>query len=525
MAKIFTKLNVGDTVATSGTRVFKKLTTATDYGDAGLYDANNNLVASWDTLVNTYGMDVEKDYTSSTYETDTACPYYVLTNNSELANGVKIVLGDVSYIGNYAFSSCINLVSIIATDGVTVIGQMAFAECQKLKTFSIPDSVTILSSDAFAQCIGLLNVNIGKGLSSIALGIYDNIGTFDGCDSLSGIWVDEQNQYYSSDKQGVLYDKNKTALMKAPAQIIGRCDIPSSVTNIYPYAFAYCTRLTDVTISGTPSIKNCAFRDCTGLAQISLGSSVSIGTAAFYNCSSLTELTIPDTITSIEPKAFSGCASIKTMVIPDSATGSFSSGKGEFDVTERNEELFENCTSLVSVTLGKGIWIITNSTFNGCTSLATVNLPDNIQDIYKNAFADCPNLQYAFYGNNDKYLGNESNPYLALISLTDKTLTNYNIHADTKLLAQGSFDGCTATNITIPDGIMRIDESLFRGCTAMVSIILPATIVFIGWLAFDGCKNLKNVYYRGTEEQWGSINLRDGNNYLTDAIIYYNYVD
>lgn len=46
-------------------------------------------------MVNTYGMDVTKAYTMETYRTDTASPYYILTNNDALSNGVKLVVGDI----------------------------------------------------------------------------------------------------------------------------------------------------------------------------------------------------------------------------------------------------------------------------------------------------------------------------------------------------------------------------------------------------------------------------------------------
>jgi len=36
---------------------------------------------------------------------------------------------------------------------------------------------------------------------------------------------------------------------------------------------------------------------------------------------------------------------------------------------------------------------------------------------------------------------------------------------------------------------------------------------------------LKDVFYSGTEEEWGNISIDEGNNYLTNANIHYNYTE
>lgn len=145
--------------------------------EAGLYDVNDNLVASWDTLVNTYGMDVEKDYTASTYKTDTASPYYVLTNYSELSAGEKIIIADgVDYIGTDAFYKCSSLTSITVPNGVT-IGDWAFEACSSLTNFSVLGAMTAIGGHTFFGCNALAGVHItdvAAWCSSIFRTNYDN---------------------------------------------------------------------------------------------------------------------------------------------------------------------------------------------------------------------------------------------------------------------------------------------------------------------------------------------------------------
>ena len=39
----------------------------------------------------------------------------------------------------------------------------------------------------------------------------------------------------------------------------------------------------------------------------------------------------------------------------------------------------------------------------------------------------------------------------------------------------------------IPDGVIEIDESAFRGCTSLTSIDIPNSVTKIGEFAFKGC--------------------------------------
>ena len=46
---------------------------------------------------------------------------------------------------------------------------------------------------------------------------------------------------------------------------------------------------------------------------------------------------------------------------------------------------------------------------------------------------------------------------------------------------------------TIPVGVETIEPEMFRGNTALVEIIIPSTVHFIGMHAFDGCTSLKDI--------------------------------
>jgi len=103
------------------------------------------------------------------------------------------------------------------------------------------------------------------------------------CTGMSAVWVDAANPSYSSDANGILFNKDKTKLLCCPDAYTGEYTIPDSVTTIGNYAFSGCGSLTGVTLPD-------------GITSIS--------EAAFYGCGSLTSIKIPVSVTSIGKYAF-----------------------------------------------------------------------------------------------------------------------------------------------------------------------------------------------------------------------------
>ncbi len=104
--------------------------------EPGLYDSNDNLIATWSELVNDYGMDISYPYNRSLesdgYTKIPTSPYCVFSSNPELAVGTKLIVGYGTTIGTYAFADCDNLKSIYLPDTITSIGQFAFRTCDSL---------------------------------------------------------------------------------------------------------------------------------------------------------------------------------------------------------------------------------------------------------------------------------------------------------------------------------------------------------------------------------------------------------
>lgn len=255
MSILFTKLNTGNIAVSASGKVFRKLSPTGAAPEAGLYDADGNLLADWDTLLDTYGLDCSLTCTLSNYKTKTGSGYYLLTNYFAQMTGLKLVIGDVTTIGNYNFYNCDGLTSVVFSDSVTAIGSNAFGHCDTLESVTFGSQVQSIGNYAFYNCVVLPKVHIPANVTTI--GNY----AFGNC----------------------------TALTEA---IVG-----NGVITVGNNAFYGCTNLVDLTLgSAVTSIGDSAFGMNIRLPSLVIPASVlSIGYRAFYKSNALASVTFENT--------------------------------------------------------------------------------------------------------------------------------------------------------------------------------------------------------------------------------------
>ncbi len=431
-----------------------------------------------------------------------------------------------NYMGYYAYRQDIK--TVVIENGIERIGYEAFYQCKALTAITIPESVTSIDERAFLYCESLTSITIPEGVTSIG------VNAFAMCKSLISINVDEDNTAYSSDADGVLFNKDKTVLVcypcgkteeeyTIPATVTAVGDnafvtcesltsitIPEGVTSIGEYAFLYCESLTSITIpEGVTSLAEGVFTCCESLESIAIPESVtSIDIYAFDRCTSLTSITIPESVTSIDMYAFSCCESLTSVTISES-------------VTSLAEGIFYACTALKSVTIPESVTSIGVGTFTLCESLTSITIPESVTSIGKYAFYYCTSLTDVYYG------GSEAQWNEIAVGENNESLTNATIHfvpeadivdsgvcgddltwtldAEGTLTVSGTGDmydfdwsgpwgeNSEIKSVVISDGATSIGENAFSYCTGITSVSIPASVSSIGFNAFSNCSALTSV--------------------------------
>ncbi len=400
------------------------------------------------TISGTGGMWTDYEYTNTSWYSNRSSVKKVVIQNGVTSIGygafkyctnlTSVVIPDsVTSIGDSAFSHCESLTSVIIPDSVTSIGNSAFEGCSSLTSVAIPDSVTSIGNSAFANCSSLVSVVIPDSVTSIS---YD---AFYGCSTLESITVDKNNNEYSNDKYGVLFNKDKTTLIQYPTgNKRTSYAIPNSVTSICAWAFYDCYNLTSVTIpNSVTNIDHFAFCNCSSLISVEIPDSVtSIGMGVFIGCSSIISVTIPDNGISIDVGAFSGCSSLISVTIPENADilGQFFFGCDSLTtitVDEKNDglssdmygvlfnkdksELFKYPAGNKRTTyiVPNGVTYISEQAFANCEYLTSITIPNSVTYIDYYAFGNCSNLENVYFTGseeewNEIYIEDENYPLL-----------------------------------------------------------------------------------------------------------------
>ncbi|MBQ8764294.1 MAG: leucine-rich repeat protein [Clostridia bacterium] len=211
------------------------------------------------------------------------------------------------------FTTTDNLTGVTIPDTVKYLKYDTFSGCSKLKSVDIPDSVEYIGSSVFRNCTALETLNIGKSVEYID----DNAFRDEKGLGLKEITVDPENQYFSSEN-GVLYNKDKTVLIKYPTSNERKVfEIPEGVETIGDDSFKNCKSIRKVILpTTTKTIENGAFTSATNLDEVVLNEGLTTVLGGFGG-SGIRTIRFPESVTKV-----SGLASTKLryIVVPEGVT-------------------------------------------------------------------------------------------------------------------------------------------------------------------------------------------------------------
>lgn len=408
------------------------------------------------------------------------------------------VPGSVSSFGDFIFSSCDNLETVTFLDGITTIPRYMFNYCRKLATVNLPSSLLSIEIAAFADCTSLESITLPEGLERLGQSggsVFRGSGilsisipstvtdisneTFWNCQQLQSIEVSSANTVFSS-LNGVLFNKEQTALLKYPAAKSGPYVIPNGVIDLPDSAFAGCKELTAITIPyGVTEISDSFFSGCEKLLSIDLPNSVTrIGHWSFYGCTALETISIAASVVDIYgASSFQGCTGIVSFSV-DSANPNYTSEDGV---------LFnKNQTELIMCPARKA----GDYTIPAAVSTIDYYYSFLYCDELKNIFVHPSN---AIYQSIDGVVFNESETEL-LIFPRGRSGT-YVVPAGVVTLGSNSFlSSRNLTRVVIPEGVTTIERGVFLGCRGLEEVVIPKSVRTIGIQAFDGARSLEVIF-------------------------------
>jgi len=412
-----------------------------------------------------------KDENYNTYSGEVCIPSKVSNSEQEY---------NVVSIGDDAFQSCSGLASIEIPSGLLTIGDYAFANCSGLTSIEIPNSVTSIAEYAFWGCTGLTSVRIPGDVTSIGLAAFsatlitsitversepfnltDNI-----CDSQNAtlyVPYGTRDAYIAAGWTTDFF-KGGVVEMPAPAAIgdqftaavscgDGTADLTFTVTNTSPLEVEVSQG--DAVIEGELVIPATVTHDGTDFAV------TAVKYEGFVKWSDTPySIVLPEGLTTIWDRGFSS-SNVTAVTLPSTLTDIY-------------QGAFMNCVSLADITLPDGLTKIALATFQNTPALKSINIPASVKSIEHSAF-HLSGLEQLYVPNTVRFV--ESNgawPWWIFATCTSLR----------EVVFEAFEDGQEPWGVT----------SMFNGCTALESIVLPSNSV-IQRHFFSGCKKLRSVTY------------------------------
>lgn len=452
-----------------------------------------------------------------------------------------IIPVSVTVVEEKAFYDCLGLetVQFAENSALDTIGASAFRNCISLKSISIPSKVTTLNPYTFYNCKSLVKAVLPENLTRIGYYVYNGTEklsssggyVFAHCENLAEINIPEsvkwiQNYSFLNCKSLRTIDLN-VANGQLGEGAFAHCESLETVTlcadlkTLPSKAFIYCYSLSDIHTAGATgetanvadlsqitSFGSNAFRYCTGLKKVTLSTDSSftaLSNSLFDGCSALEEVTLPNQLTYLGTYTFRN-SGLKKVRIPDGVSVLGNSATNLYPSLTTKVGVFDGCTKLTNLDLNNVIRI-GGLAFRNCplTEVADTLDLSKVEEFCTGAFAGTGLKQVNLSGvllkstgtsakNPPMGFGNGSSNRTTLLTNSDgegvfencTQLTKVTFSNQTGTFAYGS--GATSKTVKVEFG-----AQMFKGCTALESVEMPASAVTFADQTFYGCSALKEI--------------------------------
>lgn len=190
----------------------------------------------------------------------------LIDSKSELPSFIQHGSSSVSVIeyGGGVFANQLIIEEIGIPNNILRVGDRTFANCPALRSVSLGTGMREIGSEVFANCASLQTVKLNYGLRYIGkapfsntavsqvelpislLDMYGNVTA--GALYCTNVTISAGSAHFVTTDDGCIYNKDKTRLYYCPTLLEGTTSLPTSLTEIMPYAFYGCFRLTYLNI-------------------------------------------------------------------------------------------------------------------------------------------------------------------------------------------------------------------------------------------------------------------------------------
>lgn len=416
----------------------------------------------------------------------------------------------------------------VVGEGVTELTSGSFGYCSDLKNVVLPSTLEVIWDNCFFDCSSLERVVIPKKVNRIEYACFRK------CSSLKEIVIDSNSNYFT-EIDGVVYSKDLTKLCFYPASNTNkRIIIPDGVESINSMAFENCNIEYVRIPNSVTKLEGDSFQECSNLksfgpvgsgCDIEVGWNDTIPDCAFLGLGSLKTATIPDGVKKIGFEAFNDCENLEKVILPESleenegyafcyddylhstklkTVGPFNSGSNiEYKWRKKiPNEIFRNTNTIEKITISNDIEEIGELAFAQCESLKSIDFGENVSALGYGCFALCKSLTQCSVPNSVNTM--QESVFSECINLVSLKLP--------ERLDDGTgsqfFDivrGCKKIeNLTVPEGVYSLSD--FEGCESLKELHLGSDLKHMGsYDTFEDCKELKDIYFAGTEEEWEDL--------------------
>lgn len=424
-----------------------------------------------------------------------------------------VIMGaNIQNIGQEAFSSCDNLVSITFPTEVSMkigdrafentaltsiqisnrieLGKEVYKNCQNVT--SIQSNATVYGEDVFVGCQAVTDLTINfigadsenpKTLDYLFGTIPTTLktitvtnaatfaeNTFANLSSVTSIEL-PTNRYAKTLPEGLFAESNQLTKITIPFVGQQTYDETNPLAD-YNYSLAYLFDVADNSLLPT-SLKEVVLHPTTTIENVKYGQSV-IRPINFSNSATLTTLTLNSGVETIEASAFDGCSALENITLSSSLTRI---GKDAFKETKYYTDAAQTKDTLIVL----DSWAIG---FEASGENHDVQINNSVVSaVSDELFKDNPYITSVRLSN-VKTLGNE-----VFKGATNLKSVDMNLLTD---VPASTFEDCTSlTEVNLPR-ITNVGARAFANNTSLTSMNL-SRVTSIAESAFEGCTQLETI--------------------------------